>query len=97
MSFALVGASEVGGTISSDATNVYFTPAADFNGPASFQYRATDNGTTNGGLDSKNDSATVTFNVTDVNDAPAVVNDTISNVAEDSGHADDSGCYPDRQ
>ena len=75
----------VGGTVSSDATNVYFTPAADFNGAASFQYTVTDNGTTNGAPDPKSDTATVSFTITEVNDAPTANNDTLSNVAEDSG------------
>jgi hypothetical protein len=85
LTFALVAASEVGGTISSDATNVYFTPAADFNGTASFQYKITDNGTTAGSPDAKNDTATVSFTVTEVNDAPVPANDTLTNVAEDTG------------
>src|SRR5207302_4325494 len=72
----------VGGTVSRDATNVYFTPAADFNGAASFQYMVTDNGTTNGAPDPKSDTATVSFTVTEVNDAPTAVNDALSSVAE---------------
>jgi len=75
----------VGGTVSNDATNVYFTPAADFNGVASFQYTITDNGTTNGAPDPKSDTATVSFTIWEVNDAPTAVNDTLSSVAEDSG------------
>src|SRR5205823_2411311 len=75
----------VGGTVSFDATNVSFTPAADFNGAASFQYTITDNGTTNGSPDPKSSTATVNFNVTEVNDAPTANNDTLSSVAEDSG------------
>src|SRR5207302_8809564 len=62
----------VGGTVSNDATNVYFTLAANFNGVASFQYTITDNGTTNGLPDPKSDTATVNFNVTEVNDAPKI-------------------------
>jgi len=65
-------------------TNVYFTPAADFNGVASFQYTVTDNGTTNGAPDPKSDTATVSFSVTEVNDAPAAVNDSLGNQAEDA-------------
>src|SRR5258706_3923853 len=75
----------VGGTVSNDATNVYFTPAADFNGAASFQYTITDNGTTNGAPDPKSDTATVRFNITEVNDAPDAANDALLSVAEDSG------------
>ena len=75
----------VGGTVSNDATNVYFTPAANFNGAASFQYTITDNGTTNGAPDPKSDTATVSFTIWEVNDAPTAVNDALSAVAEDSG------------
>ena len=85
LTFSLVAGSEVGGTISSDATNVYFTPTADFNGAASFQYTVTDNGTTNGAPDPKSDTATVSFTVTEVNDAPSAVGETLANVGEDSG------------
>jgi len=85
LTFSLVAASEVGGTVTSDATNVYFTPTANYNGPASFQYRVTDNGTTNGSPDPKSDTATVSFTITEVNDAPDGVNDALTNVPEDSG------------
>src|SRR5207237_1266378 len=68
--------SPVGGTVSFDATNVYFTPAADFNGAASFQYTITDNGTTNGSADPKSSTATVSFNITPVADMPSVTNAT---------------------
>jgi hypothetical protein len=75
--------SPVGGTVTSDANNLYFTPAADFNGPASFQYTVIDNGTTNGVADLKSDTATVNFLITEVNDAPAPMNDPLGNLAED--------------
>src|SRR2546421_3682018 len=68
--------SPVGGTVSFDATNVHFTPAADFNGAASFQYTITDNGTTNGSADPKSSTATVNFNVIAVDDTPSVTNAT---------------------
>src|SRR5207244_1416812 len=42
-------------------------------------------GTTNGAPDPKSDTATVSFTVTEVNDAPTAVNDALSSVAEDSG------------
>ena len=45
----------------------------------------TDNGTTNGAPDPKSDTATVSFTITEVNDAPTSVNDTLASVAEDSG------------
>ena len=84
LTFSLLGGSGVGGTVSSDATKVYFTPAADFNGTASFQYTVTDNGTTNGAADPKSDTATVSFSVWEVNDAPIAVNEELADVVEDS-------------
>jgi hypothetical protein len=76
----------VGGTVSISGSNVLFTPANNFNGAASFSYTVEDNGTTNGASDPKESgTASVTFTITEVNDAPVAVNDTLSNVAEDSG------------
>jgi hypothetical protein len=75
----------VAGTVSRDATNVYFTSAADYTGPTSFQYTITDNGTTGGSPDPKSDTATVSFTITAVNDAPTAVNDGLPNIPEDSG------------
>jgi large repetitive protein len=66
-----------------DAGKVTYTPDADFNGPDSFTYTITDNGTTNGAADPKTDTATVDVTVTEVNDKPTAVNDSAS-VAEDS-------------
>jgi VCBS repeat-containing protein len=62
----------VGGTVQIVGTDILFTPNADFNGAASFKYKVTDNGTTNGAADPQTSAATadVTFNVTAVNDAP---------------------------
>ena len=47
--------------------SVTFTPAANFNGPASFDYVVND------GTPGSNDTGHVTFNVTPVNDAPVIV------------------------
>jgi CSLREA domain-containing protein len=78
--------SAVGGTLSLVAGFVVFTPEENYNGPASFDYTAQDNGTTNGVADPKTSGpAHVTFNITGVNDAPTAVNDTLASVAEDSG------------
>src|SRR2546428_300676 len=76
----------VGGTVSIVAGTVRFTPAANFNGTATFQYTVEDNGTTNGVADPKTSApAFVHFVITEVNDAPTAVGDTLSSVAEDSG------------
>ena len=66
------------------AGHVEFTPFANFNGAASFEYTTTDNGTSNGVGDPKSDVGLVTFTVTEVNDAPVAADDTLSAVAEDS-------------
>ena len=76
----------VGGTVSILGGNVIFTPTADYNGPASFHYTVEDNGTTNGVADPKTSgTATASFTITEVNDAPTAANDPLGNVAEDSG------------
>src|SRR5206468_4226113 len=76
--------SSVGGTVAISGTNVIFTPTADYNGPASFQYTLQDNGTTNGLPDPKTSTATVSFTITEVNDAPTGVNDSLAGSAEDT-------------
>ena len=58
------------------AGTVIFTPAADFNGPASFNYTVQDNGTTNGAADPKTGTGTVNVTITEVNDAPTAVDDS---------------------
>ncbi|MFN2577805.1 MAG: choice-of-anchor Q domain-containing protein [Pyrinomonadaceae bacterium] len=72
--------SAVGGTVGINGTNVEFTPTADFNGAASFQYTVTDDGAPPASA-----PATASFTITEVNDAPVPVNDSLSSVNEDSG------------
>lgn len=76
----------VGGTAVLDNANsrVVFTPTADYNGPASFQYTIEDNGTTNGSPDPKTATATVSFTITEVNDTPVPANDSLATVPENS-------------
>ncbi|MCY2989498.1 MAG: Ig-like domain-containing protein, partial [Planctomycetota bacterium] len=59
--------SAVGGVVAINGTNVEFTPAANFNGPASFVYTLQDNGTTNGVNAFLTSTATVSFTVTGIN------------------------------
>jgi len=77
--------SAVGGTVALNAGNVEFTPALDFNGAASFVYTVTDNGTTNGLADPQSDTATVSFTITPVNDAPSFAATNPATVSEDAG------------
>ena len=76
--------SAVGGTVMISGTDVIFTPTANYNGPASFDYTVEDNGTTNGVADPKTDIGSVSFTITSVNDNPDAVDDSAT-VAEDSG------------
>jgi outer membrane protein OmpA-like peptidoglycan-associated protein len=66
------------GTVSFNASNVRFTPAANFNGVTTFTYTISDG---NGGTS----TATVTVTVTPVNDPPDAVNDGYT-VAEGSSN-----------
>ncbi len=65
------------GTVTITAAGVLtFTPSADYNGPVSFNYTLSDG---QGG----NNTGTVNFTVTPVNDVPVVVDDNL-NVVEDT-------------
>ncbi len=63
--------SPTGGGVAINGTNVEFTPTADYSGPAGFTYTVTDDGTTNLVSDPKTGNATVSFNITAVNDPPS--------------------------
>jgi hypothetical protein len=69
----------VGGAVSLDTPNaqVLFTPLANFAGTASFDYTVQDNGTTGGAPDPKTDTATASFTINVVNDAPAGTDKTV--------------------
>ncbi len=62
--------SGVGGTVSLVGGVITFTPSLNFNGPASFTYTVSDG---QGGFS----TATVTVNVTPVNDPPVAANDSV--------------------
>ncbi|MBR1148663.1 choice-of-anchor I family protein [Bradyrhizobium sp. AUGA SZCCT0431] len=74
-------ANVVGGTAEIVAGGIRFTPTANFNGPASFEYTLSDS---NGG----SDTGKVDFSVTAVNDAPVTVND-VATVGENQSMAFD--------
>ncbi|MBI3851739.1 MAG: tandem-95 repeat protein [Verrucomicrobia bacterium] len=79
--------SAVGGTVSISGTDVVFTPATNYNGPASFVYTLRDNGQSGSPLtnDFKTSTATVSFSITPVNDGPVVTVTTPSqSVLEDT-------------
>ena len=58
--------------------SIDFTPALDYNGAVSITYKIED-------ADGDKSTATVTFDVTSVDDTPIATNDTPSDVLEDSG------------
>src|SRR5207237_706299 len=68
---------------------ILYSPDANYNGPDSFTYTATDNGTTNGSPDPRSDTGTVSVTVTEVNDPP-VANPDAATVAEDGSVAIDA-------
>src|SRR5438034_1305507 len=63
--------------------NITCTLSADYNGPDSFPYTVTDNGTTAGIADPKSATGTVNLTVSEVNDAP-VANVEGKNATEDT-------------
>lgn len=63
----------VNGTVSLVSGQIVFTPASNYNGPASFTYTVTDG---KGGTD----TATVNLNINPVNDAPVAVDDGVFTV-----------------
>ena len=72
------------GTVSLNAGQISYAPAANYNGAASFSYQVCDNGTTNGSSDVKCANAVVNVMVNAVQDPPDAVDDTVT-IAEDSG------------
>jgi hypothetical protein len=59
------------GTVSLDnSAQITFTPEADYNGPASFEYTVRDDGQSNGVDDFKSDTGTVDVSVSPVNSKP---------------------------
>src|SRR5207248_3040345 len=72
-----------------DQGKVLYTPDANYNGPDSFTYTATDNGTTNGAADPKWDADNTTDIESQDDDAPTANPDT-DTVAEDGSVAIDA-------
>jgi VCBS repeat-containing protein len=80
---AVVSPTTQGGTVSLAAGNITYTPPAGYNGPDSFQYTVTDNGTTNGAAAPLSVNGTVNVTVSEVNDLPVAADDA-KTTAEDT-------------
>ncbi|MGB0384154.1 MAG: Ig-like domain-containing protein [Ardenticatenaceae bacterium] len=94
LTITAVGATNQGGSVTNNGTDITYTPAADFFGSESFTYTISDG---NG----ESDTATVTITVQNVNDAPTANNDSATlnedssnntiDVLANDGFAPDSG------
>src|SRR5215831_16374499 len=73
---SVTGTANTHGTVSLASGMINYTPAANYNGAASFTYTVCDDGTTNGAPDSKCASATVNVTVDSVNDNPDAHDDS---------------------
>ena len=84
------------GTAMLESGKIRYTPTeSNYNGPDSFGYTITDNGTTNGVADPKSDSAMVNITVTPVNDKPSVARNNASVTVNEGQTASNSGTYSD--
>jgi endonuclease G len=66
------------GNIGLSSGNITYTPDANYNGPASFDYQVCDNGTTNGAPDPKCSIGTVNVTVNPVNDGPTADSQSVN-------------------
>jgi hypothetical protein len=64
------------GSVTLISGQVNYSPDANYNGPASFDYQVCDDGTTNGAADPKCATSVVNLTVDPVNDAPTAVDDS---------------------
>lgn len=69
-------ANAIGGSVQIAGTDVIFTPTANFNGTASFDYTVQDNGTTASVADPLTDGGAVSFSITPVADTPSITSAT---------------------
>jgi endonuclease G, mitochondrial len=79
---AVAATGNTNGTVALNAGVVTYTPAANFNGPASFTYTVCDNGVTAGLTSPQCATGTVNVTVASVNDAPSVSISAPSGIAE---------------
>ncbi len=72
----------MGGSVEIVGTDVIFTPTANYDGPASFEYTVRDNGTSYGNNDFKTDVGSVSFTITPGNDAPQITSGDAFSIEE---------------
>ena len=85
LSVTAVSATSVqGGAVVLSGGTITYTPPAQHNGPDSFSYTVTDNGTTNGAADPLSATGAVNVTVTAVNDAPTL--NPIADLGQGSFH-----------
>ena len=83
------------GSVSLVSGQITYTPAANYNGPASFSYTVRDNGTTNGAPDPREDTGTVDVTVTAADDNPTVTVDENTVTVDEGQEATNSGTFGD--
>lgn len=66
-----------GGSVVINGVEAVYTPPENFNGVDSVPYVITDNGTTNGVVTPRSTTLTLTFTMSEVNDAPTAVTDDV--------------------
>ena len=66
------------GSVMLSSGTISYSPDANYNGPASFEYQVCDNGTTNGSSDPKCATASVNVTVNPVNDLPTANSQSVS-------------------
>lgn len=67
----------VGGAVTLDGADAVFSPAADYYGPASFDYTVEDDGTTSGSADPRSAGGQVSWDITEANDPPVAEDDAL--------------------
>jgi hypothetical protein len=82
---AVTATASTHGTVQLVSGTVTYTPAGNYNGPASFQYTVCDDGTTNGSPDPKCASGNVNVTVASVNDVPSFAKGADQTVNRNAG------------
>ena len=84
---SVTGGAGTHGTVTLSGVNITYTPALNYNGPASFSYTIRDNGTSNGAPDAKEANGIVNVTVTSINDPPTITGISNQTIEEDHSTA----------